>query len=105
MQSLINRLIPEIISFVTPPIDQTVVDGAAANGETLHAVRTTLLTKIVTNAASRAASVFRTPVDVRRHDIDGTTPPDGNTVIRSKRMTSHVCIGGSTTVTPTRTGS
>ena len=74
---MINQLIPEIIPVVIPSIDQTTADGDAASEETLH-VRCTILPKeMTTDAARGAARVFRTPVGVIRHGVDGNSPRDG----------------------------
>ena len=80
-------------------------DGAAVSGDTLHARRTILSKEIVTDAARSAAHLLQTPADVSRNGMDGNTPWDGNTAIRSTMLTSPVRIGGSTTVYPTNTGS
>ena len=61
--------------------------------------------EIVTDAARSAARFFRAPADVSRHGTDGTTPRDGNTDIVSTKFNSPVRIGGSTTVSPSMTGS
>ena len=73
--------------------------------ETLHARHTILLKEIVTNVACSAARVFRTPTDVSRYETDRITPRDINTAIGSTRLDYPVLIGGSTTGSPTRTGS
>ena len=104
-KSLINCIVPEIIPFIIPLIYQTTVKGFAVSGDTLHVYRTIHLKEIVTDAAHSAAHVFRNPVYVSWHFMDGTTPRYGNTSVRSTRLTSPVRIGGSTTVYPTRTGS
>ena len=103
-KSLINGLIPETIPVVIPLVDQTTADGVAASGETLHARRTITPKDIVTNTARSTARVFRTPVDVRRHDMDRTTPWDNNTVISSTSLASPVLIVDSATVSPTSNG-
>ena len=101
---LTNRLIPEIISFAIPPIDQTIAEDAAGSGETLHVRHTIISEEIVTNAVHSAAQVFRTHVDVRRHGAYETTPQDGNTAIGFTLLNYPVRIGGSTTGSSSRTG-
>ena len=49
--------------------------------------------------------MFWTPGDVSRTGRDGTTPHNGNVVIRSPRLNYPVLIGGGTTTSPTRPGS
>ena len=100
-KSLTDQLIPVVI----PLIGQTNTDGVAASGNTLYVVRTIISKEIVTDAARSTAHVFRNPADVSWHDTDKTTPRDGNTFIRSTSLNYPVPIGGSTTVSPTRTGS
>ena len=77
---LINRLIPEIIPVVIPPIDQTTVDGVAVSGGNLHARRTIVLEDIVTDAVRSAACVFKYPTVVDWKDTDGMIPWDRITV-------------------------
>ena len=102
---MINRLIPEIISVIIPPIDQTITNGVVGSGDTLHACRTILSKDIITDTAHSTVRVFWTPADVIRHGMDRNTTQDCNTDIQSTRLTSPVRIGSSTTVSPTRTGS
>ena len=54
-KSLINRLIPEIILFIIPQIDQKIADGVMASGETLYARRTIPSKEIVMDAVRSAA--------------------------------------------------
>ena len=59
---------------------------------------------IIADAVHSGARVFQAHENVSRHDMDRTTPRDGNTSIISHRMNSQVLIGGGTTNSPTRTG-
>ena len=63
-KSLIYRIIPEIISVVSPPIDQTAADGVEGSGDNLHTRHMILLKEIVMETARSAAHVFRTPAEV-----------------------------------------
>ena len=98
---LINRIIPDIIPVVIPPVHQTTADGVAASGETLHAVRTFLSKKIVTDAACSAAHVFKDPLVVNWKDTDGAIPRDRNTFGMPPRATTPVRIGTVPLVSPT----
>ena len=102
---LINRIVPEINPVAIPPIDQTITEDATGSGETFHAGCTILSKEIVTDTACSAAHFFRTPADVSRHGTDGTTPRDVSNAMGSTRLASLVRIGGSTTGSPSRTGS
>ena len=90
---------------IIPPIYQWIVDGVAAGRGTTHARQTPASKMIVTDAARSGTHVFRTPTDVSQADRYGTPPRDENTSIRSPRLNSPVLIGGSTTISPTSTGS
>ena len=76
---LINRIIPEIIPVVIPPVHQMTADGVAESVGTLHAVRTVLSKKIITDAARRAAHVFKYTLVVNWKDTDGAITWDRNT--------------------------
>ena len=96
---LINQTLPMIIT----PIDPQISDEVAAGRGTTHARQTISSKVILTDTVHSGAHVFRNPTDISRMDTDGTIPQDGNTSIRSPRLTSPVLIGGGTTVYPTRT--
>ena len=85
-------------------IDPCIAGGVAAGRGTVHARQTIASKVIVMDAARSGARVFRTPADVRRNDMDETTPQDDNTSIRPPSFNSPVIIGGGTTVSLTRTG-
>ena len=70
----------------------------------MHPCRTILSKEIITDTARSTARVLQTPEDVRRNGTDRTTPWDGNTSIWSTSLASPVCIGGSNTGSPRRTG-
>ena len=55
---LINRLIPETVPVITPPINPQIVDGVAASGGNLHARQTITSTDIVTDAVCSCARIF-----------------------------------------------
>ena len=90
LKLLINRLIPEIIPAAITPIDQKIAEDAAGIGEILQARHSIISKEIVMDAAPSTVRIFRTPVDVSSHGMDGTTPQDGNTAVGSSRLTSPV---------------
>ena len=102
---LINRLIQEITPVSIWSIDQTIVEDAAGSGDTLHTRRTILFKEIFMDTVHSPAHVFQTPANVNRHGTYRTTPRDGNTDIESTRLYCPVRIGGSTTGSPSSTGS
>ena len=101
----INQITTEIIPVEIPPIDQTIAEDAAESGETLYARHRILSKEFVTDAVLSTACVFWTYMEISRHDTDWTTTQDGNPDIGFTRLASLVRIGGSTTGSPSRTGS
>ena len=89
---------------IIPPIDPWIADGVAAGRVNTHVIQTIDLKVIVMDAACSGARVFQNHADVSQKGKDGTIPRDGNTSIRSPRLTSPVLIDGGTTISPTRTG-
>ena len=77
---LIDRLIPEIIPVVIPPINQTTVNGVVARGDILHVVRMIISKEIVTEAVRSAARYFKDPPVVNWKDTNRTITQYGNTV-------------------------
>ena len=73
-------------------IDQTIAEDAVGSGDNLNALCTIISKEIATDAVRSAAHIFRTPADVRRPSMDGTTPRYGNTYIGSTRLASPVRI-------------
>ena len=102
---LINRLIPDIIPVIIPPIDQTISNGVAASGGNLHARRMILSKEIVADVAHSAAHVFKYPQVVNRIDKNGTILRDGKTVLMPPILTNPVWICAGPSVSPTRMGS
>ena len=81
------------------------MEDAAGSGDNLHARHMIISKEIVTENARSAAHVFQTPADVIWHGMDLTTPRDGKVAIKSTRLDSLVWVGGSTTVSTSRTES
>ena len=87
---LSNRLIPEIITAVIPPVNQTTADRVAVSGRTLHVVRMVLSKEIITGAVHSDARVFKNLPLVNWKDTDGTIPRERNTVGMPPRATTPV---------------
>ena len=102
---LINRLIPEIIPVVIPPVNQTTTDGVAASGRDLHAVHRVLSKDIVVGVSRSAARIFEGPPVVNLKDTGETTPREKSTVGITPRATTPVRVGTGPLVSPTRMGS
>ena len=58
---LMNRLIPDIIPVVIPPINHMTVDGVSSSGGTFHAHRMIISKDIAMDATRSAAFVFKYP--------------------------------------------
>ena len=102
---LINRLIPDIISVIIPPIDPQIAYGFAASNVNLHAHQTISLKNIVTDAAHRGARVFQYYTVVNWKNTDRTIPQYVNTSGSPPRSTNPVWICAGPSAYPTLMGS
>ena len=102
---LTNRIVPEIIPSVIPPVNQMTADEVVETGRTLHAMRTVISKEITTGAARSAARIFKDPPVVNWKDTGGMNPRDRNTVGVPPRATTPVRIGTGPLISPTRMGS
>ena len=97
----INRIIPEIILVVIPPVKQTTADGVAESGGTFHAVRMIISKEVVTGVSCRAAFVFKDPPVINWKDAGGMIPQDRETIRIPPRATTPVQIGTGPSISPT----